>query len=156
MPSEYNLQETVLQSIYCVLSLFADEALHLWLQHQIEHPGSKGRPEQCPIQRFHHNLSVCLSDPLAVTIFNMITCLFAESALQSKSEVSLPFQSESLQLLLFADDAVVVANSVKNLLILCNETNAFLHWSKIEPNKSTTVTSSRNNSIPTSYKYTSQ
>ena len=81
------------------------------------------------------SLQTFQGDPLSVAIFNMITCLFADPVLQSELNSAYRFKAtgDSLQLLLFADDAALVANSVQNLQKLCKQTDAFLLWSKIEP-----------------------
>ena len=63
---------------------------------------------------FPYRVGVFQGDPLSVAIFNMITCLFADAVLQSELNSAYCFKAtgDNLQLLLFADDAALVANSV--------------------------------------------
>ena len=77
---------------------------------------------------FPYRVGVFQGDPLSVAIFNMITCLFADAVLQSELNSAYRFEAtgDSLQLLSFADDAVLMANSVQNLQ---KQTDAFLLWS---------------------------
>ena len=68
------------------------------------------------MKKFPHCISVFQGDPLSVVI-TMITSLFADSLLklQLKSAYHFKCIGDLLQPLLFVDDAVLIANSVKSL-----------------------------------------
>ena len=72
---------------------------------------------------FPYAIGVYQGDPLSVAIFNTITCLLCD-ALSSMSMSTVGYQisstKDTVDVLLFADDAVLISNSLKNSQRQCN------------------------------------
>ena len=84
---------------------------------------------------FPYAIGVYQRDPLSVAIFNTITCLLGD-ALSSMSMSTVGYQisstKETVDVLLFAEDAVLISNSLKNSQRQCNMVETFLQWTGMQ------------------------
>ena len=82
---------------------------------------------------FPYAIGVYQGDPLSVATFNTITCLLCD-ALSSMSMSTVGYQISSTKdtVGVFADDAVLISNSLKNSQRQCNMVETFLQWTGIQ------------------------